>query len=200
VLVTNQQAALMHGYDSPAEMLAAVPDAFDLLVPEDRDRARQGVRQTLREGALRDRESTLMRRDGTQLPASLSTSLIRDNEGQPAPLICVIRDITERTRAEEARQQLEAQFQHAQKLDSLGMLAGGIAHDFNNLLTGILGSANLAQKVLPTDHNASRHIAHIDSFTTRAGSRHPHPRPAAPRWFARGGCRIDAVGGEGGGR
>ncbi len=53
-------------------------------------------------------------------------------------------DITSERRAEEARHKLEAQIQHTQKLESLGVLAGGIAHDFNNILVGILGNADLA--------------------------------------------------------
>jgi PAS domain S-box-containing protein len=54
------------------------------------------------------------------------------------------RDITEKRRFEERAH-------HAQKLESLGVLAGGIAHDFNNLLTAILGSASLIQDELPLD-------------------------------------------------
>ncbi len=58
--------------------------------------------------------------------------------------IHVLKDITEIKHAEEEKIKIEKQLLHAQKLESLGILAGGIAHDFNNLLMGIMGNTELA--------------------------------------------------------
>lgn len=56
---------------------------------------------------------------------------------KPARLL-MLRDITERKRAEEEMLKTE-------KLESLELVAGGIAHDFNNLLTGTIANISLAK-------------------------------------------------------
>ena len=78
------------------------------------------------------------------------------------------RDRTEARRAEEQRRHLEAQFQQAQKLESLGVLAGGIAHDFNNLLTAILGNLNLAQFNLNPESPAAPFLENAERTVLKA--------------------------------
>ncbi|GAB6095565.1 hypothetical protein JCM14469_18170 [Desulfatiferula olefinivorans] len=54
------------------------------------------------------------------------------------------RDISERKRAEEYKETLQAQLHQSKKLEAVGILAGGVAHDFNNMLGAITGYAELA--------------------------------------------------------
>jgi signal transduction histidine kinase len=68
------------------------------------------------------------------------------------------RQIAERRRSEAERMELERRLLHAQKLESLGVLAGGIAHDFNNLLQAILGNLDLALEGLPGDAPARESV------------------------------------------
>jgi len=82
------------------------------------------------------------RKDGTVFPVEISGRYFRWQERLVH--IATVRDITERRRVEDERLEMERRLLHAQKLESLGVLAGGIAHDFNNLLMAILGNLDLA--------------------------------------------------------
>jgi PAS domain S-box-containing protein len=82
--------------------------------------------------------------------------------------ISVVWDVTHRKLAEEERSTLEAQIQHAQKLESLGVLAGGIAHDFNNLLMAILGNVDLAMMDLSQASPVQQNLTEIKNASVRA--------------------------------
>jgi nitrogen-specific signal transduction histidine kinase len=77
-------------------------------------------------------------------------------------------DITDRKLAEEERHNLEKQMLHAQKLESLGVLAGGIAHDFNNILTAIVGNTDLALMRLNPESPVRDNLERIEKAANRA--------------------------------
>lgn len=77
------------------------------------------------------------RRDGEQVHVRASVSWLLDDLGRRAGTVAVTRDITDVRR-------LEAELQHAQKMEAIGQLASGVAHDFSNLLMGIIGFADVA--------------------------------------------------------
>ena len=91
-----------------------------------------------------------------------------DGEGNLTEFQAVGRDVTERKQAEDEKLELERRLLHAQKLESLGILAGGIAHDFNNILAGIMGYADLAMLRLPTSQPALADIEVIKKAAQRA--------------------------------
>jgi PAS domain S-box-containing protein len=76
------------------------------------------------------------------------------HDGQVEQGISFSVDITSKRRAEQEQVRLREQMLHAQKLESLGVLAGGIAHDFNNLLLVISANTDLALSTVPVGSKA----------------------------------------------
>ena len=87
-------------------------------------------------GAVRDYEVALRRKDGTEVVCLVTASVRTDNDSRILGYQGLLRDITEKRKMEEELLKIR-------KLESIGILAGGIAHDFNNLLVGIIGHISL---------------------------------------------------------
>ncbi len=109
-------------------------------------------------------EIRLLRADGGVTWAEVLVTLVQHDE-RPALLVHAV-DVTARRRAEEEREQFEARFLRAQKMEAIGRLAGGVAHDFNNLLMAISGHTELLARRIPPEHH--RHLDHIRKATEQA--------------------------------
>jgi two-component system, cell cycle sensor histidine kinase and response regulator CckA len=138
-LYQSPTAEKMFGY-SPSEALGRA--GTEWIVPEDRDE----VMRHMLAGRTEPYGITALRKDGTIFSATIQARAI-DYQGRRVRMTA-LRDVTERSAADEERRQLEAQLRQAQKMEAVGQLAGGIAHDFNNILTAILGNVELLQEDL----------------------------------------------------
>ncbi len=86
-------------------------------------------------------EVSAIKKDGTVFPLEIKSKPIKYLEHSAR--ICVIRDLTDRVRAEEERLELQKKLAKANKLKALGLMAGAVAHDLNNILAGIVSYPEL---------------------------------------------------------
>ncbi|HYG74303.1 MAG TPA: PAS domain S-box protein [Planctomycetota bacterium] len=153
------------GY-SVEEFLSA--PLFSSVHPDDSARAREMLANILQTpNKMVTLEIRGIRKDGTVASMEAVAKNLIDVPGVNA-IVVNMWDISDRKNAEAERTRLEAQIQHAQRLESLGVLAGGIAHDFNNLLVGILGNADLALNELSQHAPGRSNIEDIRTASIRA--------------------------------
>ncbi len=128
----NRAALETFGYSR--EDLEAGIHVADLLAPDAAARATEhlGRMAETKEPAIGVYQ--VKRKDGSHVPCEIHSAPVQSPDGTFVGYRGVMRDVTERIRAEEA-----------QRLAAVGELASGIAHEFNNILFGMSGRAELAQ-------------------------------------------------------
>ena len=132
----------------------------------DDDRRKEFLKQILENKEVRDFAADMRNTRGQIKNIMISARHLEiDNR---SCTICVLRDITELKRAEQAKLDLEDQLRQSQKMEALGTLAGGIAHEFNNILAAIIGHAELASLKLKQSQPAELQIKNILSGAERA--------------------------------
>ncbi len=100
--------------------------------------------------------------NGEEVPVEISNSFIVFGANNKM-LLSIFRDISE-------RKLLENQLLHAQKMESIGVLAGGIAHDFNNVLSMILTSAEILKEKTQNDKALQRYADMVVTAAERGAA------------------------------
>jgi PAS domain S-box-containing protein len=153
----NRNGLETMGYDEGFDVRAL--SVADILSPEDLERGMGIIQRELQGEKIEAQEYTVLRKDGSMLPALVKTNVIV-RAGQPVGLRGVMFDVSR-------QKELERDMVQASKMQAVGTLAGGIAHDFNNLLTGIQGRATLAKRA-KTQAQATEHLDTIEACVKSA--------------------------------
>ena len=167
IVFANPVFLRMMGATGPDKLIGA--GFWPIIAPEWHESVRARIRSQRETGrAAPPQEMEYVRLDGTRIPVESTAVPVRFEE-HDAHLV-LVRDISERKRAEHEKAAVAAQLQQAQKMESVGRLAGGVAHDFNNMLGVIMGHAELAMSGMPPAHPLHGDLTEIRKAAERSAN------------------------------
>jgi PAS domain S-box-containing protein len=147
--------------------------------PAQRDRALKLISE---KGSLRNFEVDVRSKSGDIRFGLFSAEYIQLQDGKL--LLTVMKDITERRRAEDLLRIKHSELEKAmldlnetrdllirqERMAAVGQLSAGIAHDFNNILTTILGHIELLQQTAKKNSEEYKSLADIKGAGNRAAA------------------------------
>jgi PAS domain S-box-containing protein len=177
----NDTFMTMVGYERH-DLAAGGLRLSELTPAEWRHRSALAIGQLRERGFAHTWEAELVRKDGLRVPVLLGLAAVdaraniclvvdlteqrRAEEASARLEITANREVAERQRAQEALRQTEEQLRQAQKMEAVGRLAGGVAHDFNNILSVVLSYSEMAlSETSPEDP------IHVDLMEIRKAGR-----------------------------
>jgi len=152
IIAVNQRACDLLGYSHEELLAMKVPD---LQAPEVRGGLGTVIKGELAKHQDNPFEGLDFHRDGRRIPVEVTDAIIEENGKRL--VLSIVRDISERKRAEEARRDLA----HASRLAIVGELTASIAHEINQPLGAILSNADAAEMLLESTPAALDEVRQI---------------------------------------
>lgn len=134
----NSGAAEVYGWRREEALGETAPNLLRSIYPSSMESLKEEIVRSGRwEGEL-----TQTRRDGETIVVSSRWALQRDENGQPAAVLQINTDITERKRAAENLVSMQNQLAHMARVTTMGELAASIAHEINQPLAAVVTNGN----------------------------------------------------------
>jgi PAS domain S-box-containing protein len=121
-------------------------NVMDLIVEEDRPRAKRNFERTLEGEERGGAEFTALRKDGTTFPFVIYSNAISYGE-TVVGIRGIAVDISVQKEAEENEKKYMQQLMQADKMISLGTLVSGVAHEINNPNNAIMFNVPMLEEI-----------------------------------------------------
>ncbi|MEW5871879.1 MAG: PAS domain S-box protein [Chloroflexota bacterium] len=147
ILEASQQFLDILGYASLEEMHSLGKTAFDLITKQDVPRMQTYMQRMFAELKMKQVEFTSVRKDGRTISTENSGVLLFDDQGQPQGFLGLIRDVSERMRAEQALSASEERYRKLVETSPDGMVLvnmEGRVIEANQQFLAMLGYDSLA--------------------------------------------------------
>jgi len=99
IIEVNEAVLKMYGTDDKEDLIGK--NSLDFVAPEDREKVLAGIKEVLEKGYNKGIEFHVISKDGSKIAVEMSSAIMKDVDGKPAGFVCIVRDITERKKAED---------------------------------------------------------------------------------------------------
>ena len=108
IIDVNEAAVRNSGYRHKDEMLGK--NILDFLAPEDRVKAMDRAKKTLKYGRSGPTEYRLVKKGGNEFDTESNTTILKDKDGNPVGFIIIARDISRRKRTEDTLKRIVSEW------------------------------------------------------------------------------------------